>query len=247
MLKKFTVFVLTIAVFLLLIVTVHAETGDTSSPTSETPDISRTVTVNNLEVEPMDWPIVQAVRTESFDKQTGITHTHVTIIRERPLDEYSNLSECDTIQTTYSCVPGGDKHVYDAHTLSNSNGWITSHANHWQTKYCRSGDPYCQFRKPYKLQIWWTRSNQSWRAESAVARWGCGWCNVCEGGTANYTYNDGPFTPQWSGNTSHYYTYTSSQWQKMDVHDWGSWRAGSDSNAFYGWQQIGQLSTNADG
>lgn len=247
MYKKSVFLMLTIALVLLLGVTVHAETDGSADVASQTPEISRAVTVDALEAEPVDWPIVQQVRTESFDEETGVTHTHVTIVREEHADDNSNSSACDTPQAAYTCVSGGDKYVYDNHTLSTSNGWITSHASHWQTKYCRSGDPYCQFRKPYKLKIWWTRSNQSWRAESAVVRWGCGWCNVCEGGTANYTYSDGPFTPQWSGNTSYYYTYTSSQWQKMDAWDWGSWNAGSTSNGLYGWQQIGQLSTNADG
>lgn len=248
MYKKPLNFILTIILVLIFTINVGAQLDEEPiDDTNPPPEINRTVIAQRLETEAINWPIVEETRTESYDKETGVKHIHTTIIREQPVDENSTSLQCDARNTSISCVSGGDKYVEDTHTLSTSNGWIKSHAGHWQTKYCRSGDPYCQFRKPYKLQIWWTRSNQSWRTENAIVRWGCSNCNVCEGGTANYLHNDGPFTPQWSGNTSYYYTYTSSQWQKMDAWDWGSWNAGANSNAYYGWQLIGQLSTNADG
>ena len=245
--KKTATLVLAFVVTLILFSNVSADTSvNNFNDPSHTPIVDRIVTKDPLQDEPKDWPIVKVIRSESVDERTGVTHTHGTIIREQPSESKSNLSSCGSVQAAYSCISDNEKWVYDWDTLSTSNGWITSHSYHWQTKYCRSGDPLCHFRKPYQLRVWWTRSNQSWRADNADVGWGCSWCAVCEGGTTDYVYHD-YFTPQWSGNNSYYYTYTSTTYQKMDQHDVGGWRAGSWSDAYYGWQYIGELKTNADG
>lgn len=186
MYKKSVIFLLVVFFVLLQIVNVHAETVEHRANNENFPDVKRIVTVQRMEPEPVDWPVVKETRTESYDEKTGIRHIHIIIVREQPVDKNNMQSECSSVNMTFTCVSNGDKYVQDTDIVSTSNGWIQSYAAHWQTKYCRSGESYCHFRKPYKLQIWWTRSNSSWRADNALVRWGCGGCNVCEGGTSNY-------------------------------------------------------------
>ncbi len=245
MIKRITVLMFTLLVALIFSTIANAEaTPSPDNPVLPTPEINRTVTAQPLQDTP-DWPIVQEIRSESVDELTGVKHLHITIIREQPINDNETLSECDSTRT--SCVNGGLKYIYDIDTISTSEGWITAHAAHWQNKYRRSDSSYYLFRKPYQLRVWWTRSNQSWQANDVDVAWGCQWCLVCEEGSSTYLYTDSFTAPMWSGNTSYYYTYTSTSWPKMDQYDVGGWQAGSDSEARYSSIYKGQLRPNADG
>lgn len=161
-------------------------------------------TVPNPSQEDKDWPITRVEIRQVKDPKTGEVHVHNTITRVAPAGAVSapQGSPCPDSSTT----PSADSCYYqgavsqtdqDAHL-----GGVVSNLVHYAYRYCSGTD--CAIYAPYKLEVWWTRTNSDWDAGSATTRWGCYGCILkCDAGNQYwYVFTYGPFNPTWFGNST---------------------------------------------
>jgi hypothetical protein len=208
-------------------------------------EVVRFVTTAPTEV-PADWPIVRTERTEQFDVETGTEYVEVLIVRHSPMSSSALADDANCVEAMPSanCVKTGGASFYLYGTRSSANGWITSHVNHWTDVICNGTD--CVYRKPTKIEAWWTRSGTNWHASDAFAGWGCYGCLRCDGGTWQNVWIESPaYTPSWQNSTTSYtYVYTSDSYPGLYPYDGSTDRASMDSDAYEGWIFRGHMSVN---
>ncbi len=190
--------------------------------------------------------VVRRIRIDDFNKNTGVHHTHITVVRESILKEMGNTTCVDApTAQRYSCYYKKSQIFTDTDRVSTHGQWIISYAKHYYNVYCRSqGD--CIYSKPTKLKIWWQRNSTAWSVRNVKVKWGCAYCIKCSDGDFNYVYKDSFNGVRWQNNrTSYVYIYSSNTWPAMTRWDSGSWRAGSTSNAYHRGVYKKTLVTNA--
>lgn len=191
------------------------------------------------------WPIVRTERIEDFDNETGTRYVSVLVVRQSQANPSSD-AETACLETSYlaSCVKVDAASFTLTGTISNGGGWIRSHVKSYSDVMCNGSD--CVYRKPTKIEAWWTRSGSTWTASGAFAGWGCYGCAVCGGGTWQTVWIESPaFTPAWQNSTqSYYYTYTSTSYPGLYPWDSIADRASMDSKAYQSGTFRGNLSVN---
>lgn len=199
---------------------VHAQEVDQTVDAAQTPQVTLTVKPTTEYPEGHDWPIVSVERTETVDPETGLTSIHIRTVREGPKELPQSADVlCDVPVTSESaqalaaapCNYQGQVLVTDTNTV----GGVTHHIYHYAYKYCQDAGCTDDYYKPTKVDMWWTRTNSTWAAFDATLRWGCENCLECPNDNivSNTYYNNGPFVPHWTGNTSYTYSYISSTWK----------------------------------
>lgn len=85
--------------------------------------------------------------------------------------------------------------------------YIEHNIKHYADRYVRTEDGYRLYR-PYRVEVWWKRSNSNYTARDATVTWGCERCWNCQYGLYTNWFNAGPFTPEWlNSTTSRTYRY----------------------------------------
>lgn len=193
-----------------------------------------------------DWPIVRIERTEEFDSVTETKYVSILIVRQSSMGSATSNKDSACMETTSlaNCVKVDVASFYQTGTRSSSTGWITSHVKHYADVICNGSD--CVYKKPTKLETWWTRSGSNWRVTGAYAGWGCVGCVKCGGGAWQTVWIESPsYTPGWVNNTTSYtYTYTSTSYPGLYPYDSTTDRASMDSDAYEGWTFRGHMSVN---
>lgn len=222
------------------------------SPEVQKPEIKLEVTTSPSN-EDADWPIVSIESYTYPDPITGETHFHTTIVRESPptyRPPAERLLACAGGRSTAAANEGPTTQactyrISDTRSDADSVGGVTSRVKHYADKYCSDANCLTVYRKPTQLDVWWTRLNTSYSVQNAVVHWGCGLCTICGGGTFQYVYQDGPFTPAWQSSTTSYtYRYTGT-WPILR----GSTACvdgASDSDAYLNGVYQGHLSAHAE-
>lgn len=193
-----------------------------------------------------DWPIVRTERAEKFDDVTGTNYLEVLIVRQSPMSSTTSVGDetCVEIIPLANCVKTATASFYLTGTRSSAGGWITSHAKHWTDVICNGSD--CVYKRPTKLEVWWTRSGTSWHASAAYAGWGCYGCSQCGGDSWQSVWIESPaYTPAWQNNTNSFvYVYTSTSYPGLFSWDSITDRASIDSDAYEGSINRGHMSVN---
>ena len=189
-----------------------------------------------------NWPITRVDSWEITDPFTGERYVNKVVIRELPAsaDPDAQNESCPISGAAATCTYVGQVSatVEDAHL-----GNIVAKVVHYGKKYSE-GSTYLY--QPTSLEVWWTRSGNSYSVGNANVHWGCSLCGTQCGGSPKFNAY-GPFTPGWLSATQSYtYRYTDTFSKMENLPSIPAWVTGkSDSIGYYNGYQIGTLSAEA--
>lgn len=216
-----------------------------ASDDESVPEIT-VATITEPSNEDKDWPIVHVERSEYIDQETGVTYESVSIVRLEtiPTRNTENQSLCQNM-STMACTKSGGSTIYSYSFIIYNGSSITSHLKSWFDYICTNNSN-CIYRKPTKMEAWWTRTNTNWSAKNAFAGWGCYACSICEGGTWQSVWLENPkYIPAWQNSTmSFVYVYTSTSYPGLYPANGNEDRASMNSEAYYGTTQKGNFNLN---
>ncbi len=252
-------------ILLALILLALVAQGSTGFAQSDNPPINVELTVVRDPAyvhEDADWPIVRVERTERRDAETGDVYFTERVVRESPLGyprrsvtgpkadaclvSAASASRSEVGVATYTCYYDGSiKSVTDA---DGHLGGITSWVKQYAEKWCRSDNGCVRLYKPYRVVMWWTRSNSSWWARDAWLEWFVNNSYDCQTNIWNGYYASSTYIPGWSSSTQSYYYNYYGNWPAIQLFDdFSFWmHAVARSKGMYGSSTFkGNMTANA--
>jgi hypothetical protein len=230
---KLVISILILAVIGFEVTSVAAETTDSQ----DTVDVTRVIVTgpyNENEAEDANWPIIWS-ETEVIRTEDGQEIISTLIIRRQPRngDDSEICDQEESLATSLDTTIASNCTFQDNDSIERSWAYsgVRSYVKHFASVYTHSGSG-ATLWKPYKVEVWWTRTSSSWTVKNAYLLWGCEGCVNCAGQIVNPVYQESPHTPGWNGNTSHIYTYTSSSFPIMKGSLFGPVRATEHSDVY---------------
>ena len=197
--------------------------GNDPSGTQKVVVLQQVMTSPSFEAK--DWPVTRVVTRQYIDPVTGKTVTLKTIFRDAPpgFGSVPKTLPCpdQNALVTTTCIYKGASFVSNQSFV----GDVYANAAHYASHFCRDDSCSPNLYQPYRLEIWWTRSNSSSYVQNAITDWGCGECQKCDISPFEYLWHSDPFTPGWSGNRSYTYVYTTgggTVWPALQAVDWSA-------------------------
>jgi hypothetical protein len=115
--------------------------------------VSRSV-AKEPSTEDAAWPIVSSDSQNWIDTETGEVVEKKTVVRQLIIPAQEADPElCESLNLQVGCARSGTITILEQATR----GGVTGYVKHTMETYCKAGD--CSWRKPTKLEVWWTRTN----------------------------------------------------------------------------------------
>ena len=198
-----------IAVVLLLALTASPPVAKGQAPVERR--VVKEIVAHPTDID-KDWPIIRVEREQFVDRVTGEVYWSEVVVRRSPpgyrppRERLSPCTEISTAELQSHCIY---QYTDSKYRQDNHLGGIVAHNKQFADVFCKNG---CldELYKAYRVELWWTRYDTTWKADNAQLAWGCEGCLTCDGADWSYVYRDGPFTPAWRTATESWgYRYTS--------------------------------------